>query len=104
MGNKIYCIAEFKAKEGREDELFNALQALEEETHLEEGCIMYTVMRKVENKYATGEHYGIIFNEIWESEETFNKHNESKHVQDFFQKECLDNKGSAEKWNVNTFR
>lgn len=102
--SKLYCIAEFKAKEGREDELFNALQALEEETHQEDGCIMYKVMRKCENECATGDHKGIIFNEIWESDETFIRHNNSKHIQDFFQKECLDENGSALEWNVNTFR
>lgn len=35
----VYCTAEFRAKAGREDELFNKLQALEELTHKEDGCI-----------------------------------------------------------------
>lgn len=100
---KLYCTAEFKAKKGREGELFNALQALEEETHKEDGCIFYKVMKKVDNECATGEHMGILFNEIWESHETFIKHNKSQHIQDFFQKECLSENGSAEKWNVNVF-
>lgn len=104
MSGKLYCLAEFKAKEGREDELFNALQALEEETHKEKGCIMYTVMKKVPNEFATGTHYGIVFNEIWETEEDFNNHNRSKHIQDFFQENCLNENGPAELWNVNVFR
>ena len=100
---KLYCIAEFEAKAGREDELFNALQALEDETHKEQGCEFYKVMRKVDNECATGEHMGIIVNEVWQSHETFIKHNNSKHITDFFQKECLDENGSANKWNVNVF-
>jgi quinol monooxygenase YgiN len=100
---KLYCIAEFKAKLGREDDLFNSLQLLEKETSNEEGCEFYKVMKKVDNECATGEHMGMIVNEVWTSHETFIKHNNSKHITDFFQKECLDKNGSAEKWNVNVF-
>lgn len=103
--SKVYCIAEFKAKPGREDELFKALQGLEEETHKEKGCEVYKVMRKTESEYATGDSLGgIIFNEVWTSQEDFENHNQSKHITDFFQKECLDENGSAEKWNVNLFK
>lgn len=104
---KVYCTAFFKAKEGREDELFNALQALEEETHKEKGCIQYRVMKCIENPFSEGEfgkEYNILFNEIWKTEEDFNNHNQSKHIGDFFQKECLDETGSAESWNVNLFQ
>jgi len=100
----VYCIAEFKAKEGREQELFQALKALENKTHKEKGCIQYLVQRKIPNEYARGGHYGIIFNEIWETEEDFNNHNEAEHIQRFFQKECLSKDGSAECWNVNLFK
>jgi len=102
--SKLYCTAEFKAKVGREEELFSALQALEKETHQEEGCEFYKVMKKVDNECATGVHMGILFNEIWSCHETFIKHNKSKHIQDFFEKECLNKNGSAEKWNVNVFQ
>ncbi len=102
----VYCTAFFKAKDGREDELFNALQGLEKETRAEKGCIQYKVMKCIENACSEGEfgkEYNILFNEIWETEEDFNIHNASKHVGDFFQKECLDGNGSAESWNVNLF-
>jgi len=99
----IYCIAEFEAKEGRADELFNALKQLEKETRVEQGCIQYIVMRKILNNYAKGDHKGIIFNEIWETEQDFNAHNESNHVQKFFKEQCLNENGSTLSWNVNCF-
>lgn len=99
----IYCTAEFKAKEGKENELFEVLKALEEPTHKEEGCIQYKVMRKIENPFATGEHYGILFNEAWESIEIFEKHCQMPYIVNFFEKECLSEDGLVEKWNVNIF-
>jgi quinol monooxygenase YgiN len=99
----VYCIAEFEAKEGREEDLFSALQGLEEETHKEKGCVFYKVMRKIENEFAGGEALGIIVNETWESAKDFSTHNQNKHIGDFFQKECLDPNGSAKNWNVNLF-
>lgn len=100
----VYCTAEFKAKVGKEDELFNKLQALEELSHKEKGCIRYTAMKKFDHKYATGTHSGILFNEIWATEEDFENHCESKHIVDFFENECISENGSALEWNVNVFR
>lgn len=99
-----YCIAEFEAKQDRELELFEALKGLEKETRVEKGCVQYKVMRKIKNEFAQGDSKGIIMNEIWETVEDFNVHNQSKHVQDFFKKECLSYSGSAESWNVNLFK
>ena len=100
----VYCTAEFKAKPGKEDELFKVLQALEIPTHKEEGCIQYKVMRKTQNPFAEGEHYGILFNEIWENEEIFEKHCQMPYIVEFFEKECLSENGLVEKWNVNLFK
>ena len=99
----IYCTAEFQAKEGKEEELFSVLQALEEPTHKEVGCIQYKVMRKIENPFAPGEHYGILFNEIWESVEIFEKHCQMPYIVEFFERECLSPDGLVEKYNVNIF-
>lgn len=99
----IYCTAEFKAKPGKEEELFKVLQALEIPTHKEKGCIQYKVMRKKENQYAPGVHYGILFNEIWESIEIFEKHCNMPYITEFFEKECLSEDGLVEKFNVNIF-
>jgi quinol monooxygenase YgiN len=100
----VYCIAEFKAKKGKEDELFNILKALETPTHRENGCIQYKVMRKIESPFAEGEHYGIVFNEIWESKEIFETHCQMPYIVQFFQQQCLDKSGLVEKWNVNLFK
>lgn len=99
----VYCIAEFKAKKGKEEELFNVLKALEIPTHQEEGCIQYKVMKKIESPYAEGEHYGILFNEVWESKEIFEKHCRMPYITQFFENECLKDDGLVEKWNVNLF-
>lgn len=99
----IYCTAEFKAKQGKEEELFKILQALEIPTHKEKGCIQYKVMQKIQNPYAQGEHYGILFNEIWESVEIFEKHCNMPYITEFFAKECLSPDGLVEKYNVNIF-
>jgi len=107
MSKNVYCTAFFKAKNGREEELFNILKGLEEETHKEKGCIQYKVMKCIENKFAEsefGKEYTILFNEIWETEEDFNNHNESAHITDFFTEQCLKETGSAEKWSVNLFK
>ena len=100
---KVYCTAEFQAKEGREKELFNALQALEKVTREEEGCIQYKVMKKISNEFAQGEHYGILMNEIWKSVEDFEEHCQKPYIVDFFESHCVSDKGSAQKWNVNLF-
>ena len=99
----VYCIAEFEAKENKEDELFHILQGLEEKTHKEKGCITYKVMKKIKNEYAQGEHKGIIFNESWDTVEDFNKHNQAKHITDFFEEQCLKETGLVKSWNVNLF-
>lgn len=100
----IYCTAEFKAKIGKEEELFGTLQALETPTHQESGCIAYKVMKKVESPFATGEHYGILFNETWASLEAFEAHCQMPYIVEFFQKECLSEDGLVEKYNVNIFK
>ncbi|MBU1659776.1 antibiotic biosynthesis monooxygenase [bacterium] len=100
----VYCTAEFKAKEGKEDELFQILKALEIPTHKENGCIEYKVMRKINNPFAQGKHYGILFNEIWESVEVFERHCQMPYIVDFFEKECLSEIGLVENYNVNLFQ
>jgi len=99
----VYCTAEFKAKKGKENELFEVLKALEIPTHKENGCIQYKVMRKAKTPFATGEHFGILFNEIWESKDIFEKHCQMSYITGFFEKECLSENGLVEKWNVNLF-
>ena len=46
MSKKVYCIAQFLPKEGKEAELFSVLQSLEPSTCREDGCLKYIVTRK----------------------------------------------------------
>ncbi len=99
----VYCIAEFTPKTGRMDELFDKLQKLEEATRLEKGCNFYKVMKKIKSGYAEGKSHPIIFNEQWETQEDFETHCDTQHIQEFFENECISDSGSAEDWNVNLF-
>lgn len=47
MSKKVYCIAQFQPKAGKEKELFEILQSLEPNTLREDGCLQYIVTRHV---------------------------------------------------------
>lgn len=100
MSKKLYCIASFKAKEGKEKELFQTLQALEPQTLREDGCIQYIVTKHISHPNATGESFPIVFNEIWASKEAFEEHCNKPYIVDFFQTHCLSENGLVEKYNV----
>lgn len=100
MSKKIYCIASFKAKEGKEKELFETLQALEPKTLREDGCIQYIVTKHISNPYATGNSFPIVFNEIWESKEAFELHCNKDYIANFFQSQCVDENGLVADFNV----
>ena len=59
MSKKIYCIASFKPKAGKEEAVFKALQTLEPNTHREDACLHYTVTRQIDNPFAQGTSYPI---------------------------------------------
>lgn len=100
MSKKIYCIASFKAKEGKEQELLEVLKALEPNTTREDGCIQYTVTKQISNPYATGTSMPIVFNEIWASKEDFEEHCNKPYITNFFQTHCVDENGLVEDFNV----
>lgn len=100
MSKKLYCIASFKAKEGKDKELFQTLQALEPQTLREDGCIQYIVTKHISHPNATGESFPIVFNEIWASKEAFEEHCNKPYIVDFFQTHCLSEDGLVEKYNV----
>jgi quinol monooxygenase YgiN len=103
MSKKLYCIASFQPKSGKESALFDILKALEPNTLREDGCIQYIVIKHIHNSFAEGESYPIVFNEIWESVEAFEKHCQRKEITDFFEKQCLDPEGLVEKYNVTAY-
>ena len=100
MSKKVYCIAQFQPKAGREQELFSALQSLEPNTLREDGCLQYIVTRQLKSPFAEGESYPIAFNEIWSDMAAFEAHCQRKEIQEFFATQCEAETGSAEKWNV----
>jgi quinol monooxygenase YgiN len=100
MSKRIYCLAHFKPKAGKEDELFSVLQALEPNSQREEGCIQYIVTRHIENPFAQGESFPIVFNEIWKDKNAFEAHCARKEIVDFFERHCIDPTGLVEAYNV----
>ncbi|KHT63860.1 antibiotic biosynthesis monooxygenase [Photobacterium gaetbulicola] len=100
MSKKVYCIAQFKPKAGREQELFAALQALEPNTLREDGCLQYIVTRQLKSAFAEGSSMPIAFNEIWSDISAFEAHCQRKEIQAFFATHCEAKSGAAEDWNV----
>ena len=100
MSKKIYCIASFKAKQGKEQELLETLQALEPQTLREDGCIQYIVTKHINHENATGKSFPIVFNEIWESKEAFELHCNKDYITNFFETHCVDKNGLVEDFNV----
>ena len=100
MSKKIYCIASFKAKTGKEQDLLEVLQGLEPKTSREDGCIQYIVTKQISHPNAEGISFPIVFNEIWESKEAFEIHCNKEYIKDFFQAHCVDKDGFVEDSNV----
>ena len=100
MSRKVYCLAQFLPKPGKEAELFRVLQALEPNTMREDGCIQYTVTRHIPSPFAEGESYPIVFNEIWQDNTAFEAHCQRNEIVNFFETQCVSEQGLVEKWNV----
>lgn len=103
MSKILYCIAQFRAKEGKENKLFERLKALEPNTLREEGCLRYRVTKQIENSFATGESMPIVFNEAWASVEDFERHCQRDEIVAFFEKECLSQDGLVDTYNVTAY-
>jgi len=100
MSSKVYCLAQFQPKSGKEAELFKVLQSLESNTLREDGCIQYRVTRQIPNRFAEGKSLSIVFNEIWKDMAAFEAHCQRKEIIDFFETYCLAETGLAAEWNV----
>lgn len=100
MSKKVYCIASFEAKEGKEQELLETLQALEPLTQREDGCIQYIVTKQFSHPNATGKSYPIVFNEIWASKEDFEIHCNKPYITNFFEEHCVKETGLVKDFNV----
>lgn len=100
MSKKVYCIAQFLPKPGKEAELFKVLQGLEANTLREDGCLQYRVTRQIASPFAEGTSFPIVFNEIWTDIQSFEAHCQRQEIVDFFQTYCLADTGLAANWNV----
>jgi quinol monooxygenase YgiN len=85
MTSRVYVIAQFKPKQGKEAELFEVLKALEPDAYREEGCIQYMLTRQISHPSATRNEYTIVFNEIWEDSESWAAHGRRKQIKHFFE-------------------
>lgn len=100
MSKKVYCLAQFLPKPGKEQDLFALLQSLEPNTLREDGCIQYRVTRHIKSPFADGDSFPIVFNEIWQDMTCFEAHCQRQEIVDFFQRYCLAEDGWVAKWNV----
>ncbi len=100
MSKKVYCLAQFQPKAGREAELFRALQALEPNTLREDGCLQYRVTRQIASEFAPGQSYPLVFNEIWADMASFEAHCQRNEIKQFFERYCLAEDALAAAWNV----
>jgi quinol monooxygenase YgiN len=100
MSSKVYCLASFRPKAGKAEELFSVLQALEPNTLRENGCERYVVTRHMANPFAEGESFPLVFNEVWSSLNAFEAHCARKEIVEFFQRQCVDADGMVEAYNV----
>ncbi|WP_293266338.1 putative quinol monooxygenase [Neptunomonas sp.] len=100
MSKKVYCTAQFLPKSGKEAEVFAALQALEPNAQREDGCLQYTVTRRIANPFAEGESYPIVFHEIWSDIAAFEAHCQRKEIVAFFDTNCIAENGTVDQWNV----
>ena len=103
MSKILYCIAQFSPKDGKMDELFGTLKALEPDTLREKGCLRYRVTKQIENTFAEGTSMPIVFNEAWATVEDFERHCQRQGIVEFFEKECLSKDGLVEAYNVTAY-
>ena len=93
MSQRVYVLAQFKAKPGKEQALFNTLKALEPDSYREEGCIQYTVTRQITHDSATRNEHSIVFNEIWATADDWAAHGRRQQIQQFFENEVENAEG-----------
>ncbi|MBA2429462.1 MAG: antibiotic biosynthesis monooxygenase [Thermoleophilaceae bacterium] len=73
---EVVVVGSFTAEPGKEDEAVEALQALVEPTHQEDGCILYALHRGVDDPRR------LAFVERWASREELDAHLSSPHVEE----------------------
>jgi len=75
---QVVCIAEFRALEGKTDDLIEALQVLMKPTHKELGCIRYELNQREDDPR------WITFIEKWKDQKVFDAHCATPYIARFF--------------------
>ena len=96
MTSRVYVIAQFKPKDGKEAELFEVLKALEPDSLREQGCIQYVLTRQIDHASATRNEYPIVFNEVWVDAASWSAHGRRKQIQHFFETQVQAEDGLVE--------
>lgn len=96
MTSKVYVLAQFKPKQGKEAELFEILKALEPDSYREEGCLQYVLTRQIDHPSAGRNDYPIVFNEIWTDADAWTAHGRRKQILEFFQSQVEADSGLVE--------
>lgn len=96
MTSRVYVLAQFRPKAGKEAELFEVLKALEPDSYREQGCIQYTLTRQIDHPSASRNEYPIVFNEIWENAAAWSAHGNRKQIKHFFETQVQAETGLVE--------
>jgi quinol monooxygenase YgiN len=75
---RVVCVAEFRAFEGKTEDLVATLHSLVEATTKEPGCIRYELNQRVDDPRR------ISFVEKWKDQKTFDEHCAMPYIKHFF--------------------
>ncbi|MGB6690681.1 MAG: putative quinol monooxygenase [Terracidiphilus sp.] len=75
---QVVCVAEFRALEGKTEELIDALHVLIKPTHEEAGCLRYELNQRADDER------GITFIEKWKDREAFDQHCVTSYIKHYF--------------------
>jgi quinol monooxygenase YgiN len=75
---RVVCVAEFRANDGKTEELIAALHVLMKPTHKEPGCERYELNQR------TDDPRWITFVEKWKNRKTFDKHCAMPYITNYF--------------------
>ncbi|HEF0976280.1 TPA: antibiotic biosynthesis monooxygenase [Escherichia coli] len=96
----IVCVARYKAKKERLNDLILALQELTPPTRQEAGCLQYDLCHEPEYKEAAGDIWDVCFIEKWKSILDFELHCNKPYIKSFFNEES---KKIVEKSDIRIF-
>lgn len=85
MSSRVYVLAQFRPKAGKEEALFKVLKALEPDSLREPGCIQYLLTRQIDHPSASRNDYPIVFNEIWADAAAWSAHGRRQQIRHFFE-------------------